>query len=348
MGSSMPMTVIASVIILGSIGAILGAILAFASKVFAVEIDARIEEVSEVLPGVNCGACGAPGCMGFAERVVAGEFKPSDCTPGGEDTANKVGSILGVEVEATVPMRAVVLCKGGEGVAKKKYEYDGLEDCTAAELLSGGNKLCDDGCLGLGSCVKVCPFDAMEMGSDKLPIVYENLCTACGLCVEECPRDIMALIPKAQRIYVACLSKLKGKVIGEICKVSCNACGLCANPKTMPSGDIVMENNLPVINFTNNRNLVAATHRCARDCFVNDITYPPVQINAELCTGCPEEKKPECVKACPVKNCITKVEETGKYVINQETCIGCALCVPACPENAIPLDIEQNVSVEIQ
>ncbi len=343
----MSVTVIASAVILGSIGAVLGAILAYASKIFAVEVDPRIEQIAEVLPGVNCGACGAAGCAAFAELVAWGKAEPAGCIPGGEATAEKVGAIMGMEVGAAVPMRAVVRCKGGDGIAKLKYVYDGLEDCNAAHLLSGGNKLCEDGCLGLGSCVRVCPFDAMEMGDDHLPVVFENLCTGCGICVEECPRDIMELIPRSQRIYVACKSKLKGKVVGDICSYGCNACGLCANPKTTPTGDIVMENNLPRITFSDNRHLLAAAYKCNKDCFVCDISYPPLHIEGEKCTGCPEEKRPACVKACPVKDCITKVEESGKYIINQETCIGCGLCVPVCPENAIPQPVNEDITVKV-
>ena len=340
-------TVVASVVILGGIGAAIGAILAYASKIFAVEVDPRVEAIAEVLPNVNCGACGAAGCAAFAELVSLGKIKPSGCVPGGEETAKEIGKILGVQVDAAIPMRAVVRCKGGDGVARLKYVYDGLEDCTAAHLLSGGNKLCEDGCLGLGSCVRVCPFDAMVMGGDHLPIVFENLCTGCGLCVEECPRDIMELIPTSQRIYVACKSKLKGKIVSDACDYGCNACGLCANPKTTPTGDIVMENNLPRVTFSNNRNLLAAAHKCTKDCFVCDISYPSLYIEEEKCTGCPEEKRPACVKVCPVKDCIMKVEVSGKYEINGETCIGCGLCVTVCPEHAIPQPVDENVTVTV-
>lgn len=338
--------VISSTLILGIMGAFFGAVLAYASQIFAVEIDPRIEKIASILPNANCGACGAVGCMAFAERVAAGDLAGNLCKPGGKTTAQGIGEILGKDMESGPQMRAVVLCKGGDGIAKTRYVYDGIEDCTAAHILSGGNKFCEYGCLGLGTCVRACPFDAMEMGIDKLPNVFESMCTACGLCVQACPRGIMQLLPLQQRIYVACVSHDKGKFVNEICSKGCNACGLCANPKTTPSGEVTMVDNLPQIKFINNRNLVAGTYRCPKDTFANDVKFSSLQIT-EQCIGCPDEKKPPCVKACPVTDCVIRVTETGKYTINQETCISCLLCVPVCPVNAIPYPIEENVSVEI-
>ncbi|MGX8797416.1 [Fe-Fe] hydrogenase large subunit C-terminal domain-containing protein [Fusibacter sp. JL298sf-3] len=45
----------------------------------ALEKMAKIEEITQTLPGINCGACGAPSCRVLAEDVVYGRAKISDC-----------------------------------------------------------------------------------------------------------------------------------------------------------------------------------------------------------------------------------------------------------------------------
>ena len=336
------MLILAPVLILGFSGIIFGAILAYASKIFAVKVDPRIDEIFEILPSINCGGCGAPGCLGYAESVVKGEFDINLCSPGGEETTQKIADILGTEAKEFVKMKAVVQCKGGKDKAKQLFDYNGIEDCTAAELIAGGGKACGYGCLGFGSCVKVCPCDAMFMESDDLPVVIEDLCTGCGLCVKECPRDIMKLIPVSQKIYLGCVSEDKGKAVKEVCSVGCTGCTLCANPKTTPSGDIVMEGNLPVINFTKNINLATAVHKCPTNSFVSGVKFKPLDINEE-CDKCADKPAPLCEKICPVKKCITLNEEKNIYRINRETCIGCEFCKPVCPKNAIELKGEGKV-----
>jgi electron transport complex protein RnfB len=327
-------TVVASVAILGIAGIIFGALLAFSAKKFAVEVDSRIEGVNAILPGANCGACGAAGCFSFAESVVTGKLDPTACVPGKSEVAQKIGEILGLAVKDTVEMRAVVHCKGGLKEAKQRFEYFGIEDCTAAELLSGGNKACIYGCLGLDSCVRVCPFNAMIMNNNALPEIFPDLCTGCGLCVKACPRNIIELIPKAQKVYIACINPEKGKAVKEVCEVGCTGCTLCANPKTTPSGDIVMDGNLPKIRYTDNKNLIAGAYRCAPNSFVVEITFPPVNYERNVCNGCPDQPKALCTRICPVKNCITFEAQAKKAVFNKDLCVGCELCIAECPVGA--------------
>ena len=343
------LTVITSVAILGIIGALFGALLAFASKKFAVFVDPRVDSINSILPGANCGACGAAGCFSFAESVVGGKLAANACVPGKTEVSNKIGEILGLAVEESAEMRAVVRCKGGKKEAKQRFEYFGIEDCTAAELLSGGNKACVYGCLGLDSCVRVCPFNAMYMNGNALPVIVPDLCTGCGLCVKACPRNIIELIPKAQKIYVACVNPEKGKTVKDACEVGCIGCTLCANPKTTPSGDIVMDGNLPKIRFTNNKNLVAGAYRCAPDSFVIETAYPPVQYDSEKCNGCPGQPKPLCTKLCPVKNCLTFDAENKKAVFNKDLCVGCDLCIAECPVKAFePAEIKEGIEYVVK
>ena len=157
---------LAAILSLGCIGLIAAIALGFAAKKFAVEVDPRELAAIEVLPGANCGACGFPGCAGYAKAVVAGKVDLNQCPPGGADVVAKLARILGVEATASAREVAVVVCQGDNKKAKNKFRYLGLEDCNAAQKIAGGAKACPGGCLGLGSCERICPFDAIEMKLD--------------------------------------------------------------------------------------------------------------------------------------------------------------------------------------
>ncbi len=186
--------------IMGGLGIIIGIGLAVASKIFYVYVDPKILAVEDVLPGANCGGCGLPGCAANAEAVVAGKAAPNSCVAAGPDVAEKIAEILGVTVEAKEPDIALPGCTYGVQDADVKYIYDGLNDCRAAALLSGGMKVCSIGCLGLGTCVKACPFDAITMGPNGLPVVDEERCTGCGTCERICPKHIINLSSVTRRI----------------------------------------------------------------------------------------------------------------------------------------------------
>lgn len=262
--------ILSSVIGIGALGMLFGGGLAFAAKKFAVAVDPRVEAIQDVLPKANCGACGYPGCAAFAEAVVAGKVGADDCIPGGAETAQKIAEILGREIgESKESSVAIVRCKGGREQAKERFRYQGLEDCNAAVMLAGGGKGCVYGCLGLGSCVRACPFDAMRMNNNALPEVLEDACTGCGICVQTCPRDIMELIPRSQVIYLACKSQDRGKEVKAVCSVGCTGCTLCANPKTTPSGSIEMRGFLPQIVKPLSGDLKAALEKCPTNSFAS-------------------------------------------------------------------------------
>lgn len=189
-----------AVILLGGMGLIIGAGLAFASKIFYVYVDPLILEVESLLPGANCGGCGLPGCSANAEAIVAGKASPTSCVAAGEETAAAIAVALGVSLEAKEPDIARPGCTYGTRDAAVKYNYDGLSTCQAAAMLYGGMKECGIGCLGLGSCAAVCPFNAIRMGDDGLPVVDEALCTGCGTCERVCPKHIITLSSVTRRI----------------------------------------------------------------------------------------------------------------------------------------------------
>lgn len=260
-------TILVSLISMGSIAAFLAFGLGVASKKFAVETDPRIDEIEEVLPGVNCGACGFAGCRSFAEGVAGGEASANGCPVGGAEVAKLVAAIIGVDSDGPKRQVAQVLCKGGLEEAKQRGTYDGPRDCRIAHATQGGDKVCSYGCLGYGSCVAACPFDAMYMDENGLPVVIEDKCTACGKCVDACPRDIIMLVDVEQGVHIRCRSLLTGRFVRQACSVGCIACQRCV--KTCPTGAIYMEDNLARINY----DLCTNCQECVAVCPMNTIEW---------------------------------------------------------------------------
>ena len=266
-------TVIMAVVVLGVIAAIFGLILAYASKVFAVEKDPREEAIAEVLPGANCGGCGFPGCGGYAAAVAAGKAPVNACAAGGAAVAAKIGEIMGVAAGDSVKKLAQVHCTGC-GQNYKKYEYVGLHDCVAASLLPGGGELgCAYGCLGLGSCEKACPFDAIHV-VEGVAQVDEDKCKSCGKCVDVCPKHIIALVPYKTRRHVAirCSSHDKGPDVRKNCDNGCIGCTLCA--KSCPKEAISMIDNLAVIDYDKCIGCGICAQKCPRKLITVDGKVP--------------------------------------------------------------------------
>ncbi len=260
-------TVLVSLVSMGSLAALFALGLAVAGRVFSVETDPKVDAVEEVLPGVNCGGCGFAGCRAFAEAVSSGKAPTNGCPVGGARVAKLVAEILGVEAAAPVRRVAQVLCKGGLEEAKQRGDYDGPKDCRLAHATQGGDKACAYGCLGYGSCVKACAFDAMYMSDNGLPVVVEENCTACGKCVEACPRDIIILVPEEQGVHIRCRNLDPGRFIRQVCSVGCRACQRCV--KTCPTGAIYMQDNLARIDYDKCTNC----RKCVEVCPMKTIVW---------------------------------------------------------------------------
>ena len=189
-----------SVILMGGLGLLIGGVLAFASKIFYVYVDPLVAAIDDVLPGANCGGCGYPGCTPNAEAIACGKSSPDSCVAAGPDVAIAIAGLMGVIIGEKEPEVAKPGCYYGTKDADVKYLYDGIDDCRAAAMVFGGMKECNIGCLGLGTCVKACPFDALSMGEDGIPVVDEEKCTACGTCEKVCPKHIIRLTSASRRI----------------------------------------------------------------------------------------------------------------------------------------------------
>lgn len=233
-------------IVMTSIGLIFGLILAYGNKKFSMEVNPLIHLVEDVLPKGQCGACGFAGCLAYAEAVVLNpDVSPSLCTPGKDKVAQRVAELTGKNADAVEVKVAQVMCGCSSKMAYLKYEYNGVSDCEAAFLVLGGPKACKYGCLGLGSCVKYCPFDAITMSEDGLPLFDHELCTGCGKCIDHCPKKVITLQNPHVLVQLNCSSQDKGASAKKVCTVACIGCGLCS--KDCQYEAITMKNNLPVI-----------------------------------------------------------------------------------------------------
>lgn len=253
--------------IMAGIGLVLAILLGYAANVFEVKQDPRVEELILVLPGVNCGGCGFAGCEAYAKGVALNGADPTLCTVGGPVVANQIGDIMGVKVNAQEIMVAYVKCNGDCTKAKDKYEYHGIMDCVSASALPGGGaKSCTYGCLGLGTCVAVCDFDAIVI-RDGIAIIDENKCTNCGACVKACPKNIIESVPLNSRVRVACNSLDGARDIMQNCEVGCIACKKCE--KACDYDAIHVNNNLAKIDYDKCTQCNACVEVCPKSTIEN-------------------------------------------------------------------------------
>ena len=224
--------------IFAALGVLFGVILAIASRVFAVKVDERMPAVTECLPGANCGGCGYSGCAALAEAIVKGEATPNACNGCDAAALKTIGEIMGIEVSDPVPVHAHVMCAGNCNAAVYQYRYEGAQDCIAANRMGGGDKACPNGCIGLGTCVAACKYDAIRL-VDGVAVVDPKKCIGCGACAVLCPKAIIKMIPVKSQYCVECSSAENGANTRKHCTAGCISCRICQ--KNCPSGAIVVE-----------------------------------------------------------------------------------------------------------
>lgn len=238
-------------IFMALLGGFLAWVLAMANKRLYVFEDPRIEQVEDLLPKSNCGACGTAGCRNFAEQVVAGQIEPARCTVNAPDMNGHIAKYLGVDLGNVEKRVARLACAGGRHVARMRAHYAGLSSCRAAAVVGGGGKACAWGCLGLGDCAHVCDFDAIHMNASGLPVVDAARCTACGDCVDICPKGLFSLEAVSHHLWVACKNHADGDTAEMQCEVACTACGKCV--ADAPEGLMQLDRELAVIDYSKNK-----------------------------------------------------------------------------------------------
>lgn len=265
-----------TILVLTGIGCALGALIFVVSKVLPPESDIlkRTEEIAEILPGMNCGACGYPGCFAYAQALAANPntIFDSPCTVTLQDPekVRLLEQVLGVTLDASAMARkALVRCGGNSEII---YQHCGSETCKGAVQRLRGYKKCPFACLGLGDCVKVCPQDAISLDQEKkVAVVDWEKCTGCGLCVAECPQNIIELVPADTKVALLCsYTPLKNIPGRERCDFGCVHC-----------------------------------KKCFRACEYEAITWNEEKLipefDAEKCTLCRK-----CIEECP-QNCLAEV-----------------------------------------
>jgi RnfABCDGE-type electron transport complex B subunit len=248
-------TLLIAVGFMAALGLTLAAVLVLANRQLYVYEDPRIDEVEDLLPKANCGACGTAGCRQFAEKLVKGEIEPGKCSVNASEMNQLIADFLGVALGTVERRVARLACAGGSHVAHNLAIYEGVQTCRAAALVSGGGRGCSWGCLGLGDCVEVCDFKAIHMDEHGLPVVAEDKCTACGDCVTVCPKGLFSLHPVSHRLWVACKNHELGDDAELQCRVACTACGRCAQDS--PEGLIEIRDNLATVDY--GKNALAST-----------------------------------------------------------------------------------------
>lgn len=245
----------------------MGYILGWANLKFHVDIDPKIEQVNEALPGANCGGCGYVGCMEYAEAVVSGKAAPNQCPVGGENCASSLAEIMGIVLDEAVPSRAVIHCFADNTNRLKIQEYRGESTCATAHLVPYVQE-CVYGCLGLGDCKVSCKYDAIKITNDLALIDYDR-CIGCGACIKACPRNIIEMVSfkKDQIAVVACSNQDSAKDVRSACNSGCVGCKACNRITEF----YVMDKNLAKLDYENynpDYDYDPAVKKCPRKCII--------------------------------------------------------------------------------
>ena len=329
------MNILFAVLVLGGMGLLFGLVLTAASKFFAVPANPKRDAIREVMPGANCGACGFPGCDACADAIASGKAPANTCPVGGAALAAKIGGILGVEADSdSEKLVARMQCQGTVETCKTKYDYTGIRDCVAASTVSDGPKACRFACIGLGTCVKACPFDAIHIDPDKqIAVVDEEKCQSCGKCVSACPKNVLSMQPKKLQVSARCHNTDRGAAVRSVCSTGCGGCGECV--EACKFGAIEIVGNLPRIDASKCRNCMMCAEVCPNRAIEAAWEERKIAvIDKDACVGCTI-----CKKNCPFGAIVGELKQ--KHLVT-DVCTGCGVCAEKCPRKCITMKVRSH------
>lgn len=262
------MSILYAILVVSVLGLFLGFGLSVADKKLAVEKDEKLVQLEKITPGANCGGCGFAGCAAYAEAVFLGNAEIGLCPPGGNTLAKLMADIMGKTAEEKMREVAFVHCNGNSEVTKEDFAYQGITDCNAAYLVQGGPISCKEGCLHLGSCIKVCPASAIYRNEKNMILVDPKKCIGCKKCVNVCPNNVIKMIPENADYVVACNNTENGAKVRKSCTVGCIGCKICVTKH--PNSGCVVDNFLSHVDYNNpdHSDIEAASAACPPKCFV--------------------------------------------------------------------------------
>lgn len=247
--------------IIAALATVFGILILIVTKICRIQEDEKVLKILEHLAGANCGGCGHTGCEGFAKALAEGKACLGSCKVTSDEEKKFISEINGIPFVSEQRTVAVVKCGGGTR-STDKFTYVGNEGCINQMVFHGGRKLCATGCLGGGTCEKLCPVGAIKLDAEEVAYVDKSLCTSCGACILKCPKKIIGRIPASAPVYVACSTDCRGKETTSFCSAGCIACGLCA--RNCPEKAIAMVNNLPVFDYEKCTGCLTCVAKCPR------------------------------------------------------------------------------------
>ncbi len=322
--------------VLSALGLAFGLLLTLTNKVFEVPSDPKRDEIRGALPGANCGGCGFAGCDALADAIAEGKAPVNACPVGGNALAEELAAILGVEnAPCEVRKVATVVCQGGLDRCKTKFPYHGITDCVAATLVNDGNRACKYGCLGLGTCVKACKFDAIHIDDRmQIAVVDAAKCQSCGACVASCPKQVLDLQQETEPVRLLCRAAEVGFLVSDNCKIGCVGCEICADQCKF--GAISMDNHIPIFDMEKCVGCMMCAEVCPTGAIWADYGHRKIAtIDHKECIGCGI-----CKKTCQFEAISGELKSAHEI---SGACTGCGACVPKCPKKCISLHVREHV-----
>ncbi len=256
------MSILIPTLVVGITGLVIGFALIVVSNAFHVDVDERVAQVRDKLPGNNCGACGFAGCDAVAAAIVSGEAPVNACPVNNDANTSAIGDIMGVAAQSQERKVAQVKCSGSCEKSPEPVEYAGIRDCRSVVAAGLPVRACSFGCIGYGSCTNVCEYDAIHI-KDGVAVVDVMKCRGCLMCVKECPKNLIEAVPLKKVYSVHCSSHDRGPAVRKVCTAGCIGCGICVK-------------------------------QCEHDAvkLANNVAH----IDADKCVGCGK-----CAEKCPAK-----------------------------------------------